>query len=228
MALQRRQAQAQHLPGEGLAGQLGFDLAQATTLAQHQVADAALLALRKTRRVGMRQQVGAVAVVVVVRDHQAHLVQRTGPAQLAPRLGLGVGHDGVEQRQRHPRHALSLRGVDAKAALQLGHRGIAHIARQLTAQRQQAFLQIEQHALAQRALGRPKDVDAELRRQRVKDGQTARQDSAAVGLQARYVDAVDMAGRQAALDAPAQRCRGDAAVGPAGGQQQLRYRSGRA
>ena len=37
------QPQAKHLPGEGLAGHLRLDLAQAAALAQNQVAEAPLL-----------------------------------------------------------------------------------------------------------------------------------------------------------------------------------------
>jgi hypothetical protein len=124
----------------------------------------------------MRQQVGAVAVVVVVRHHLAHLVQRAGPAQLAACLGVGPGQAPYNSasatcatRRPAPRRP--------RSALQFGHRGVAQVVAPL-ALRLQAFVQVDDHALAQRPLGRQQRVDAEVRGQRVQDGQAAGQHGA--------------------------------------------------
>ena len=228
MALDGRQPQANHLPGKGLAGQLWFELAQAAALAQHQVGDAPLLALREARRVDMGQQVSAVAVVVVVRHHQAEFMQGAGPAQFTSGLGVGVGQGGVEQRHGNAGDPAGLTFVDIKAALQLGHRGVAHVARQHVLDGVDALVQVDDHALAQRALGRPQFADAEVRGQRVQDGQAPRQHGAALGLQAGQFDPAQVAGLQAALDAPAQAVGRDAAVGDARVVQHVRHRAGRA
>ena len=75
MTFDHRQAQTQHLPREVAVRELRLELAQAAALAEDKVGHAPLLALRKARRIDVAQQVSAVAVVVVVRDHHAHLVQ---------------------------------------------------------------------------------------------------------------------------------------------------------
>ena len=91
MAQQHRQAQAEQLPGEAFVGERVLELAQAAALAEHEQRQPPLLGLREAGRVGVREQVGAVAMVVVVRDQHAQLVQRGRPGELAPRLAIGLG-----------------------------------------------------------------------------------------------------------------------------------------
>ena len=107
MALDDRQPQAQHLPGEGRrCASCGSILRRPPRWPSTRSADAPLLALREARRVDVGQQVGAVAVVVVVRDHQADLVQGAGPAQLAPRSRRSAaGSDAVVQAPAPAAHA---------------------------------------------------------------------------------------------------------------------------
>ena len=226
MAFDGRQAQAQHLPGEGFTGQLGFDLAQPAALAQHQLTHAPLLALREAGRIDMGQQVGAVPVVIVVRNHEPDLVQGAAPGQFAPGVDVGVGQRAVEESQCHFGNALRLRRVDAEALLQFGHRGVAHVARALEQVHLKALVQVDDHALPQRALGRPEGADAEVRGQCVQDGQAAGQHGTPLGLEPGQVEAVDLAGLQAARHAPAQALRRDAAIAHARGQQDLRDPAG--
>ena len=174
----------------------------------------------------MAQQVGAVAVVVVVRDHHAQLVQVAGPAQFAHRIGIGLRRQLAVQRQRHHAHPLGLRHVHLEALLQLAHRVVAHVAVLAVARGMHAVVEVDDHALAQRAAGRLQVLDAEVRGQRVQDGQATGDHRAAVFLQAGQVQLVDVSGADALLDQPAQALGRDAAVGDAAGGQQLRHRAG--
>ena len=138
-------------------GQAGVQLAQAAALAQHQLADAPLLALREAGRVDIGHQVGAVAVVVVVRHHLPDLVQVAGPAQLALALVervVAVGHRlrtavcaSVRTRSAWSvsttKRACSSRTDSSRTSSGCG-----------MAQRVQALAQVDDHALAQRAARR--------------------------------------------------------------------------
>ena len=62
-------------------------------------------------------------------------------------------------------------------------------------------MQLDDHALAQGALGRQQALDAELRGKGVEQRQAAGDDGFAVGLEARQVEPVDVAGIDAALEA---------------------------
>ena len=130
-------------------------------LPEHELADAAQLALRKARRVDVREQVGAVAMVIVVRHHHADLVQRTGPQQLAPHLGTGLRLHARVEVLGDRGDALRLLHVDQEAALQLAHRSVADVVSVLAhLGRLQALVEIEDHALAQRAARRLQRLDA--------------------------------------------------------------------
>ena len=168
-----------------------------------------------------------MAVVVVVRHHQPHLVQRAGPGQFTAGLGLDVGAGLLVQRQRQRGHPPGLGGVDLEPALQVGHRQVAQVTVPCLAARLQPLVQVDDDTLAQRTLGRLQCVDAELRGQGVQDGQAAADDGFAVGLQRRQVEPVDRAGLDAALHAPAQAFGRDGAVAAAAGLQHLRHRAGR-
>ena len=227
VALDDGQAQAQHLPGEPGVGQRRLALAQAAALGEHEVGQAALLRLGEAGRVDVREHVGAVAVVVVVRDHHAGLVQRGGPAQFAARLAcraaLRMRLDAGVQVVGELRDARRLRRIDHEAALQFEHRGVAHVvcARRVLSG-DAALGKVEDHALAQRAVGRLQRVDVEMRGEGVEQAQAAGDDLAPVVAQAGQVEAVDVPCAQAARDAPAQALRRDRAVGAAAGLQQLR------
>ncbi len=154
--------------------------------------------------------------------------------------------DGIEgradgaavQRQRDTAHARRLRRIDHEAALQPAYRGVANVAvggsrpaahaATRRAQCRVALVQVDDHALAQRAAGRPQGLDAEVRGQRVEQSQAAGDHRTALFLQAGQVEAVDVAGTQAALDQPAQACWRDDAVVDAAGRQQLRHGADRA
>ena len=164
-------------------------------------------------------------MVVVVRDHLAELVQLRGPRKFAPRVDVGVGHGGVEERQRHGLHARCLRRVDTEAPLQLRHGGVAHVARARALQHGDALVQIDDHALAQRAARRLHLGDVEVGRQRVEDGQPAAEHGAAIGFQPRQVQLLDLFGSDALFDAPAQAFRRDAPVAHTRCLQDLRYRA---
>ena len=60
-----------------------LEFAQLATMPQHQEAEPMQLGQRKAERVGAVQDVGAVLVVVGMRDQAADLVQLRGPAKLA-------------------------------------------------------------------------------------------------------------------------------------------------
>src|SRR4029453_19130097 len=75
-----------------------LELAQAAALAEDEVADAAQLALREAGGVDVGEQVRAVAVGIVVRDHHPRLVQRRRPGELAARLAARRRRRAVEQR----------------------------------------------------------------------------------------------------------------------------------
>ncbi len=234
MAQQHGQAQREQLPGEAVARELCLDLAQPAALSEHERRETPLLGLRETRCVDMAEQVGAVAVVVVVRNHHADLVQRGGPAELAHGLarlvvvGRGRLQRGV-QPQRQRLHARRLRRVDVEALLQRERRVVAQVAPLDGAvPRRDALLQLEDDAMAQRAARRLQCRDAEVGHQRVEHGEAAAEHGAAVFLQPGEGEPVDATGAQALLDAPTQAVCGDGAVADAVGHQQLRHRSRRA
>ena len=119
----------------------------------------------------MGEQVGAVPVVVVVRDHHADLVQRRGPAELAPRpRSASCGADAVVAAPARPRaraRPARCRPRSAAAARAPSASRMSPGAR--AARRSSRSCEIEDHALAQRAARRLQRVDAEVRRQRVED-----------------------------------------------------------
>ena len=211
----------------------GLDLAQAAALAEHQVGQAALLALREAGRVDVAEQVGAVAVVVVVRHHHADLVQRAGPAELAPRLvasapRLRRGRSSASAtvrtrcgllRRRRSKRRCSSRTDASRMSCPPASRAAAW----------QALVEVEDHALAQRAARRLQLVDAEVRRQRVEDRQAAGDHRAAVVLQARQRQALDAAGLAGSCSISQRKPAGvmRPSVTPLGGEQ-LRHRADRA
>jgi hypothetical protein len=129
----------------------------------------------------MGQQVGAVAVVVVVRHHLADLVQAQAQpsSRRVSESASGMAASNSASASPATRAPASCR--HRKAPLQFGHRSLAHVLWPATLRRVQALLQVDHHTLAQRALGGPEFVDAEVRGQRVQDGQAAGQHGAAVG-----------------------------------------------
>ena len=213
-----------------LAGQCGFQLAQPAALAQHQLADAALLALREARRVHVRQQVGAVAVVVVVRDHQARsrAAGRPSPARAVSRRRPRAARCRTAPAPRPPRAAACAVSTPKRCCSSATEASrMSPPARLLRAACRRSCRSTitpwRSAPLAGNELG-----DAEVGRQRVQDGQPAGQHGAALGLQPGQLDAVDVAGGDAAFDAPAQALGRDAAVAEAGRGQHLRHRAGRA
>ena len=110
---------------------------------------------------------------------------------------------------------------DVEAALELGDRRVAQVVAARLVAGGEPLGQVDDHALAQRALGGRQLVDAELRADRVEDGQAAGDHRAAFGLHAGDVELVDVAQLDAALDQPAQAFGRDAAVGLAAGLQHV-------
>ena len=89
--------------------------------------------------------------------------------------------------------------------------------------------EVEHQTLAQGTLGRLDALDAEQRHQGVKNAEPTRHHVAAVVLQARQLQAVDVAGAQTGLDAPAQLGGAEAAVAAqAGGLDHLGHGAHRA
>jgi hypothetical protein len=205
-----RQPQAQHLPGEALLGQRRLHLAQAAALAQHQFADAPLLALREARRVDIGHQVGAVAVVVVVRHHQPHFVQRAGPGQFAAGLGSTSGqacwYSASASAATRPAWAVSTSNRPCRSATDRSRRSPCRALRRACRRWCRSMITPWRSA----PLAGFSTLDAELRGQRVQDGQAAADHGLAVGLQRRQVEPVDRAGLDAALHAPAQAFGRDA------------------
>ncbi len=97
-------------------------------------------------------------MVVVVRDHHADLVHGAGPAQLAGGVAVGlvgaVFVQAIPKRQCPLADAVGLRQVHMETPLQLAHRGVALVVLALVAGGLDALFQVEDHALAQGALGR--------------------------------------------------------------------------
>ncbi len=90
VALDGGEAEREQLPDHRFFLQLLLQLAQPTALTEREVAEAPQLVLREAWRVDMRQQIGAVPMVVVMGDHHADLVERGGPRELATMLFLGL------------------------------------------------------------------------------------------------------------------------------------------
>ena len=125
----------------------------------------------KPGRVDVGEQVGAVAMVVVVRDHHAGLVQGRRPGELAARLvGSPSGRRCRAGASASVADAPRLREVDLEAPLQLAHRGVAQVLAAGATLGRLARREVEDHALAQRAARRLQLGDAEVRGQRVEDG----------------------------------------------------------
>ncbi len=206
----------------------GLDLAQAAALREHEFGEPALLGLREARRVGVPQQVGAVPVVVVVRDHHADLVQRTGPGELAHARGCRPRSHLPEEAGRHRGHALGLGSVHLEAALQFLHGRLAHVGaaraglESLRGVRRGRRSRPGAARRAPAAARRCRSAWRGCRGWRKPPPSTAQQ----VVLQAGEREAVGAARLQALRDAPAQPVGGDGAVGDAVGLQQLRHRAG--
>jgi hypothetical protein len=175
-----RQAQAEQTQREAGVLQRRLHLAQAAALAEGEVADAAQLALREAGGVDVGDQVGAVAMVIVMRDHHPRLVQPGRPRQLAAAFVAGLGKGAGEQRGGNGADAPRLGDVDLEATLQLAHRIVAHVAAVGAALGVAARREVEDHALAQRSARRPELGDAEVGRERVEDGEAAADDCAAI------------------------------------------------
>ena len=81
MAQDDRQTQRHQLLHKSGALQFGFELAQLPPVSQHQLAQAMQLVQGEAGQVGVVQDVGAMLVVVTVRDAHAGFVQLAGPVQ---------------------------------------------------------------------------------------------------------------------------------------------------
>ena len=124
-----------------------------------------------------RQQVGAVAVVVVVRDHHAR--SRAAPqAQPSSRRASlrrrrlrrrRAATSGDRARRARPARCRPRSGAAARAPTRRACRAPPRRG----ARPPGALAEVEDHALAQRAARRLQRVDAEVRRQRVEDRQAA-------------------------------------------------------
>jgi hypothetical protein len=204
MALDDRQPQAQHLPGEDLARQRRLDLAQPAALAQHQLADAPLLALRESpaRRhgpAGRRCAGGGRGATPSGRSRAAH---RPRPARACPpaRRPAARRRTGPAPPARHP---LRLGASTAKRRCSSATGDVAHVGR-LGAAGLQALCRSTITPWRKAPLAACSALDAEVRGQRVQDGQATRQHGAALGLERRQIQSVDMGRLQAAVHAPAQ------------------------
>lgn len=221
--------QAQHLACEFGGLQLVRQLTQSASLTKHQIAQAALLSLREARNVGVRNQIGAMPMVVVVRHDHAHLVQRCRPTQLAYRIAV-EGRSWRLRVKHLDRRAdpLRLPGVDLEALLELSHRCITQIQRTAVAFGAQPCVEFHDHALAQRALGWRELGNVKQHAQRVEDAQASSQYRAPVVAQTGQSHLVDMPGFDAALDAPGQGRWSDIPIRNAFGRKYLRNRACRA
>ena len=125
-------------------------------------------------------------------------------------------------------HPLGMGDIHLEAALQLAHGGVAGVGLAVVACGLDAVFEVEDDALAQGAAGRAHDLDVEVLRQRVEDGQATAEHGLALGLEAGQRQVFGAARGDALLDAPAQAFGRDAAVGDAVGGQDLRHRAHRA
>ena len=103
---------------------------QLSSVAADEAGEQALLLARKTRHVGVLEQVGAVAMIAAVRDIKAGLMQPRGPLQRKIRERIleppRLAH--LRQKLEHGRlHALGLREVDVIALLHRAHGALARI-----------------------------------------------------------------------------------------------------
>ena len=115
--------------------------------------------------------------------------RRPARARGAPRCAaLGAAPSSSAQRRARATRA-RLREVDLEAPLQLAHRGVAHVLAGRRA-RSAAWRAARSKITPWRSAPRAglQLVDAEVRRQRVEDGQAAGDDGAPVVLQARQVE----------------------------------------
>ncbi len=95
MAQDDRQAQRHELLHKPGVLQFGLELAQLAPVAQHQLTQAVQLVQGEARQVGVVQDVGAVFVVIAVRDAHARFVQLAGPVQfLQMALAFVLRHIG--------------------------------------------------------------------------------------------------------------------------------------
>ena len=187
-------------------------------MAQHQQAQAFHLGGRKTWCIGKGQYVGAVLVVVGVRDLAADLVQLRGPAQLLGKLiGEGrFGADLAQQARRNPLDAVCLGGIGAKFLCQALDRartqvGMFHV----------AVNQVVQNTVAQRAVGRLHALNSEQLKRGAQDAQAATDHGFAVILDAIQAQAVDRLGLDQSVTQPVQPVAGDHVARPAGGVQRV-------
>ena len=80
-----RQAQRQQQLGKVVIVKRFFKFLQFATLSQYQQPEPVQLRHAKAHQVGVVQNVGAVLVVVAVRDRHANFMQQRRPAKFAPK-----------------------------------------------------------------------------------------------------------------------------------------------
>jgi hypothetical protein len=175
----------------------------------HQRGEHALLRDRESGDVRMLQHVGAVHLVLAVRDRQAEFVQARGAHQHPAIVGaeLPVAADAIEQLRGGRGDALGLGRVDAVALHQRQHRGVAGIVGAATAEH------VMQHALAQRGLAHAHAFQAERRERGFQHQQAAGDDRAPLLGQAGQVDRVDASRAQQPFAHLRQRFRRHRALG---------------
>ena len=178
----------QHAVGQCFERRLRDPAAMCT----HQRREEPLLVLREAGDVRVREHVGAMHLVLAVRDGQAELVQPGSPAQhrAVVRAELPGAGDLVEQAQRRRLHARGLRGVDAVADHQRIHRCIARIVVADAAD------QVVQHALAQRRAADHHPLQPQRVEGRFQDEQPAGDERPPILRQAGQVDGVDVPGAE--------------------------------
>ena len=213
-ALQQCAQAQQHREPDGRHGQAlgqGVELLQRdrAALRAHDERQCLLLLAREAEQVGVAHQVGAVHLVLAVRDGEPDLVHAAGPGQpVAVRLVElpGVLHLVVQAHRRglHPRR---MRRVDAVAARQRQHAGLARIGVAGPAD------QVVEQALAHRRLAGAHAVDVERAEHRFQDQGAAGDHRAAILGQGGQADALDLAGIEQALAHLVEAIEGDAVVG---------------
>ena len=172
-------------------------------MAEHQQAEAVQLRLREAGCVGVVQNVGAVLVVVAVRDPAADFMQLNGPAELAQQpvqLDRGVLAAKLAQQQaRHLADPQGLRLVDAEPARQPLHGGGADVGFAVL-----ALQQVVQRAMAQRPLRRVQLLDLQQVEHCLQHADAAADHGPPVVLDAVQAQLVGRASREQAVMQPRQ------------------------
>ena len=192
--------------------QVAFKLAQFATMPQHQLTQTVQLRYGESGQVGIVQNIGAVFVVIRMRNVCADLMQAASPNQFAlhgRQVICGCsGWDFFEEQSRRVTHALCLLRINAKTLGQPFDHRLTNVGTFI------ALEQVVQGALTQGALRGMQFIDVEQFKQGHQDGQSTANHGTSVFFDAVEFQLIRATRFDQLLFEPIQAFTGDGACRP--------------